>query len=168
MGRLSYAIFRSLVPRPVQIVRTGVPLFVTCDEPVLVDNGNHVRHLPEHSRMREELRRRREQAKTAGTTCQQRTRVWSAWPAGIQGADALAMPLTRSALLVLGRAGERPVPEVFVDGDDARQLAEHVNAALVGQAYAWVAARPDHPSFRDWTFPPPRPLIGVCNGGSVT
>ena len=49
----------------------------------------------------------------------------------------------------------------------ARQLAEYVNAALVGQAYQWVAARPDHPSFRDWTFPPPGPLTGVCNGGSI-
>ena len=164
MGRLSYAIFRSLVPRPVQIVRIGVPLFVTCDEPVLVDIDNHVRHLPGYSLTHEELRRRRERAKKAGTTYQQRTRVWPDWSAGAQGADAIAMPLTPSALLVLGRAGERPVPGVFVDGDDARELAEYVNAALVGQAYAWVAARPDHPSFRDWTFPPPGSLIGVCNG----
>ena len=168
MGRLSYAIFRSLVPRPVQILRIGVPLFVTCDEPVLVDNGNHVRHRPEYFFTREELRRRRDRAKTAGPTYQQRTHLWPAWPAGVQGAGAISMPLTPSALLVLGRAGEQPVPEVFIDGDDARQLAEYVNAALVGEAYAWVAARPDHPSFRDWTFPPPRPLIGVCNGGSVT
>jgi hypothetical protein len=38
---------------------------------------------------------------------------------------------------------------------------------ITGQACQWVAARPDHPSFRDWTFPPPAPLIGVCQGGSV-
>jgi hypothetical protein len=167
MGRLSYAIFRSLVPRPVQMVRIGVPLFVTCDEPVLVDNDNHVQHLPEYSLAREELRRRRNRAKKAGTTYQQRTHVWPTWPAGVQVADAIAMPLTPSALLVLGRAGEQPVPEVFFDGGDARQLAEYVNAALVGQACQWVAARPDHPSFRDWTLPPPGPLIGACNGGRV-
>jgi hypothetical protein len=77
------------------------------------------------------------------------------------------MTLTPSALLVLGRAGEEPVPEVFFRGDAARELAEDVNAALVAQAYEWVAARPDHPSFRDWRFPPPGPLIGVCDGGSV-
>ena len=35
---------------------------------------------------------------------------------------------------------------------------------ITGQACQWVAARPDHPSFRDWTFPPPGSLIGVCNG----
>jgi hypothetical protein len=56
---------------------------------------------------------------------------------------------------------------VFFRGDEAHELAEDVNAALVAQAYEWVAARPDHPSFRDWTFPPPGPLIGVCDGGSV-
>ena len=142
-----------------QIVRIGVPLFVTCDEPVLVDIDNHVRHLPGYSLTHEELRRRRDRAKKAGTTCQQRIH---AWPAGVPVADVIAMPLTPSALLVLGRAGEQPVPEVFFDGGDARQLAEYVNAALVGQACQWVAARPDHPSFRDWTFPPPAPLIGVC------
>jgi Protein of unknown function (DUF4238) len=167
IGRLSYAIFRTLVPRPVQIVRIGVPLFVTCDEPVLADNGNHVQHLPEHSRTREKLRLRRERANKADTTHQQRIHAWPARPAGVQVADAIAMPLTPSALLVLGRAGEQPAPEVFFDGDDARQLADYVNAALVGQAYEWVAARPDHPSFRDWTFPPPGPLTGMCNGGSI-
>jgi hypothetical protein len=77
------------------------------------------------------------------------------------------MPLTPTTLLILGRAGERPLPEVLLDGDDACELAEEINTALVGQAYEWVAARPDHSSFRDWTFPAPGPLIGVCDGGSV-
>jgi hypothetical protein len=56
---------------------------------------------------------------------------------------------------------------MFFHGDEARELAKDVNTALVAQAYEWVAARPDHPSFRDWTFPPPGPLIGVCDGDSV-
>jgi len=167
MGPVSFAIFRCLLPRPVQIARIDAPLFVTCDEPVLVDNDDHVQHTPDCSLTPGELRRRREQAMAAGTTYQQVIHVWPTRPAGVQVADAIAMPLTPSALLVLGRAGERPVPEVFLDGDDARELAEEVNAALVGQAYEWVGARPDHPSFRDWTFPPPGPLIGVCDGGSV-
>jgi len=167
MGPLSYAIFRYLMPRPVQIARIDAPLFVTCDEPVLVDNDDHVQHLPECSLTREQIRRRRRQAAAAGATYRQPVHVWPARPAGVQVADAIAMPLTPSALLVLGRAGEQPVPEVFFRGDEACELAEDVNAALVAQAYEWVAARPDHPSFRDWTFPPLGPLIGVCDGGSV-
>lgn len=166
MGPLSYAIFRHLLPRPVQIARIDAPLFVTCDEPVLVDNDDHAQHIPECSMTREEPRHRK-RAAAPDATYQQRIHIWPTRPAGVQVADAVAMPLTPSALLVLGRAGEPPAPEVFFRGDDARELAGDVNAALVGQAYEWVAARPDHPSFRDWTFPPPGPLIGVCDGGGV-
>ena len=115
----------------------------------------------------EQIRRRRKRAAATGTTYQQRNHVWPTRPAGVQVADAIAMPLTPSALLVLGREGEPPIPEVFFHDNEARELAEDVNAALVAQAYEWVAARPYHPSFRDWTLPPPGPLIGVCDGGSV-
>jgi hypothetical protein len=167
MGPLSFAIFRCLLPRPVQIVRIDAPLFVTCDEPVLVDHDDHVQHIPECSITPGQLRSRRKRAMAAGDTYQQRIHIWPKRPAGVQAADAIAMPLTPSALLVLGRVGEQPVPQVFFKGDDARELAEDVNAALVGQAYEWVAARPDHPSFCDWTFSPPGPLIGVCDDGSV-
>jgi hypothetical protein len=162
MGPLSYEIFRCLLPKPEQIARIDAPLFVTCDEPVLVDNDDHVQHLPECSLTREQLRRRK-RATASGATYRQIIHVWPTRPAGVQVADAIAMPLTPSALLVLGRAGEQPVPEVFFHGDEARELAEDVNAALVAQAYEWVVAQPDHPSFRDWMFS----LIGVCDGGSV-
>jgi hypothetical protein len=167
MGPLSYQIFRFLMPRPVQIARIDAPLFVTCDEPVLVDNDDHVKHLAECSLTRQQIRRRRKRTATADATYEQIIHVWPTRPAGVQVADAIAMPLTPSALLVLGPEGEQPLPEVFFHGDEARELAEDVNAALVAQAYEWVAARPDHPSFRDWTFPLPGPLIGVCDGGSV-
>jgi hypothetical protein len=167
MGPVSFEIFRCLLPRPVQVARIDAPLFVTCDEPVLVDNDDHVQHTPECSITRAELRRRINRAVAAGTTYRQVIHVWPTRPAGVQVADAIAMPLTPKALLVLGRPGEQPVPEIFFRGDQARELAEDVNTALVGQAYEWVAARPDHPSLRDWTFPPPGPLIGVCDGGSA-
>ncbi len=167
MGPTSYAIFGFLMSRPVQIVRIDQPLFVTCDEPVLVDIDDHVHHVPECSVTPAELRQRRKRARAAGTTYEQHIHVWTTRPAGVQVADAIAMPLTPSALLVLGRPGEQTAPELFFNGDEARDLASDVNAALVGQAYEWVAARPDHPTFRDWAFPPPGPLIGVCDGGSV-
>lgn len=167
MGPLSFEIFRCLLPRPVQLARIDAPLFVTCDEPVLVDNDDHVQHIPECSMSRQEFRRRRKRATAAGTTYEQRIHIWPTRPSGVLVADAIAMPLTPKALLVLGRPGEQPAPEVFFRGEDAVELAEDVNAALVGQAYEWIAAQPDHPSFRDWTLPPPGPLIGVCDGGSV-
>lgn len=126
MGPVSYQIFLHLLPRPVQIARIDAPLFVTCDEPVLVDNENHVKHLPECSLSREQIRRRRRAAIAAGATYHQPIHVWPTRPAGVQVADAIAMPLTPSALLVLGRQGEQYIPDVRFHGDEARELAEDV------------------------------------------
>ena len=98
------------MPRPVQIARIDTPLFVTCDEPVLVDNDDYVQHLPECSLTCEQIRRRRKRAAAASVTYEQTIHVWPTRPAGVQVADAIAMPLTPSALLVLGPAGEQPVP----------------------------------------------------------
>jgi Protein of unknown function (DUF4238) len=103
MGPLSYQIFRYLMPRPVLVARIDAPLFVTCDEPVLVDNEDHVKHLPECTFTREQIRRRRKRAAAAGTTYQQAIHVWPRRPAGVQVADAIAMPLTPSALLTVVR-----------------------------------------------------------------
>lgn len=60
----------------------------------------------------------------------------------------------------------RPPPQVLLAGHEARQFARDVNAALVAQAYEWVAAHPTHKTFGDMTFPPHGPLIGICDGGS--
>ena len=49
---------------------------MTCDEPVLVDNDDHVQHIPECSITPAELRRRRKRAVVAGTTCEQRIHIW--------------------------------------------------------------------------------------------
>jgi hypothetical protein len=81
-------------------------------------------------------------------------------------ADAVLMPLSPRILLALGRVGERPPPQVFLTGHEARQFARDVNAALVAQAYEWVAAHPAHKTFGDMTFPPQGPLIGICDGDS--
>jgi len=77
------------------------------------------------------------------------------------------MPLSPSSLLVFGRIGDHLESEVVVKGDAAERLADSVNAALAGQAYDWIAASPNHPTFAGWTFPSPTPLIGVCDGGSI-
>lgn len=166
MGPTSYAIFRCLLPRPVMVARIDAPMFVTCDEPVLVDVENHVRHGPDCNITQAELRRRRKRAAAAGSTYQRIVHVWDTRPTGVQIADAMIMPLAPSVLLVLGRPGQ-PSGQANFTGEEARQVADEVNKGLLNQAYEWVAARPDHPSFRGWEFPPPGPLIGVCDGGSV-
>ena len=133
MGPTAYKIFECLMPRPVQVVRIDAPLFVTCDEPVLVDNDDHVQHRPECFLTREQVRRRRRRAAAAGVKYEEIVHIWPTRPSGVAVADAIVMPLTPSALLVLGRVGEVPVPEVLFEGDEARGLAEDVNAALVAR-----------------------------------
>jgi hypothetical protein len=166
MGAVSFEIFKSLLSRPVQIVQLDAPLLVICDEPVLVDIDNHVRHLPACSVRQGKLRRQQRQTEGKGTF-RQIVHVWPTRPSGVQAAEAVAMPLSPSALLVLGQPGEQAQYQLRLTGDEARDVAHEVNMALVDQAYEWVAAHPGHPSFADWTFPPPGPLIGICDGGSV-
>lgn len=167
LGPLSEAIYRCLMLRPVQIARIDKPMFVTCDEPVVVDNEDHVKHVPDCSLSRAGIRRRERQADAAGTTWSQVIHIWTTRPNGVQVADSVFMPLTPTALLVLGRIGYQPGPEIRLADDEAREIAEAVNEALIAQSYEWVAANPDHPSFRDLDFPSPGPLIGVCDGGSI-
>jgi hypothetical protein len=166
MGPMSYSIFQNLVQRPVQLVRLDAPLLVISDEPVIVDTDEHVRHRPECSMTERQLRQRqRRDGKNA--TSEQPFHIWPTQPSGVELAEAVGMSLSPAALLVFGRIGEDLQSEVVVKGDEAEKLAESVNAAVVGQAYDWIAAHPDHPTFANWTFPPPSPLLGVCDGGSV-
>jgi hypothetical protein len=81
-------------------------------------------------------------------------------------ADAIAMPLTPSVLLILGLPGEQPVQGVFFHGDDAPELAEDVNAA--GRPGLRVGSGPaGSPVLPRLDIPSPGPLIGVCDGGSA-
>jgi hypothetical protein len=166
MGPVSYAIWRCLLPRPVQLIKLDTPLLVTSDEPVIVDTDEDVGHLPECS-MTEAQQRRRQRRNGGGNAFRQVIHTWLTRPAGVEVAEAVAMPLSPSALLVFGGKGQQLQPEVLVTGDEAKRLADSVNAALIGQAYDWIAASPDHPTFADWNFPEPTPLLGVCDGGSI-
>ena len=166
MGPVSHAIHRSLMRRPVQLIRLDAPLLVFSDEPVIVDTDEHAKHRPECSLTQGQLRRRQRRNGKDGTF-RQVVHIWPTRPAGVEVAEAVGMPLSPSVLLVFGGIGEDLQAEVVLSGDEAKQLADGVNTALMGQAYDWIAANPNHPTFAGWTFPSPSPLLGVCDGGSV-
>jgi hypothetical protein len=165
MGPISYAMYRNLMLRPVQLIKLDAPLLVTCDEPVIVDIDEHVQHRAECFMTESQLRRLRRDRKDG--IFEQPFHIWPTQPSGVETAEAVGMPQSPSALLVFGRIGDHIQSEVVVRGDEAGELAESVNAALASQAYDWIAARPDHPTFAEWSFPPPSPLLGVCDGGSI-
>lgn len=167
MGSVSEVICEAILRRPVQVILLDAPLLVICDEPVLVDVENHVRHLPECALSKGELIRRERKRYGGDGSFRQPVHVWPTRPAGVIDADALAMPISPTALIALGPAGVPAQPVLNLAGDEARELAAEVNAALVAQAYEWVAASPGHPDFRTWRFPALGPLLGVCDGGSI-
>lgn len=166
LGPGAFEIHKSLLRRAVQIMWLDQPLLAICDEPVLVDVDDHVQHFPECFMTQAELRRRQKGQRADGKFSQT-LHIWPTKPSGVEIAEAVAMPLSPSALLVLGPIGEDIEPSSALRGEEAADMAREVNAALAGQAYDWIAARPDHPSFASWTLPAPGPVIGVCDGGST-
>lgn len=166
MGPVSYRIFQNLMRRPIQLVRLDAPLLVICDEPVIVDTDEHVQHRPECFMTEKKLRQLQRRNGSEGAF-EQPFHVWPTQPSGVEIAEAIGMPLSPSTLLVFGRIGGHLQSDVVVKGDEAEKLADSVNTALTRQAYDWIAAHPDHPTFASWTFPPPSPLLGVCDGGSI-
>ena len=166
MGPLSHQIFRCLMPRPVQIARIDTPLFVKGDEPCWLTTTTTCSTCPSvppvnKSAAAASTRRPPVSHTNRLFTSGRRAPLASRWQMR-SPCHGPPPPYWYS-----GPRASNLSREVFFDGDEARELAEDVNAALVAQAYQWVAARPGHPSFHDWTFPPPGPLIGVCDGGSV-
>ena len=56
---------------------------------------------------------------------------------------------------------------VRLEGDEATEFADDVNRRMIDQAYMWVASHPDHATFADMEFPPPKPVIQACDGGTA-
>ncbi|WUJ12582.1 DUF4238 domain-containing protein [Actinoplanes sp. NBC_00393] len=153
--------------RPALIVTLDQPLFITCDEPVvLVTNGSsHVEHTAacfktKNQRRKAARRPSRGRMRNADIVHIYPTRP----PAG--AAVEVALPLTPRTLLVLGPRGTIGPLAHSLAGAEAAAYAADVNNRLVEQAYGWVAAHPDHPTFRSLVFPPPGPLVRACDGGS--
>ena len=159
----AYEVARSFLRRPVQVILLDAPLLVICDEPLLIDTNAGVQHVPDCFVDARDSRRRRR----IGDRTEELLHVWTTRPAGVQTADAVALPVAPDALVVLGPEGHAIPAWQRYRGTEAAELAGEVNSALIGQATEWVAANPDHPDFASRTFPEPGPLIGVCDGGSV-
>lgn len=164
--RAAFKLAERLYARPVTMVTLDQPYLVTCDEPVvLVTEGDHVRHLPGCTRSR---KRRLEAARRPSRGRRRNADIVHFYPTrpGVAQADELAWPISPASVLVLGPR-HLPAPlHVRLDGEEATQFAEDLNRRLVEQAYIWVAAHPGHATFRELDFPPPKPLVQVCDGGS--
>ncbi len=63
---------------------------------------------------------------------------------------------------------DTPAPaHVRLDDDAAREFADDLNQRVIGKAYTWVAAHPEHEPFRSMSIPESGPLVMACAGGSA-
>ncbi|MFF5054010.1 DUF4238 domain-containing protein [Micromonospora sp. NPDC000663] len=158
-------LMEALLGRPVTLVNIDQPLFITCDEPVIAVFGDdYVRHRPQCFATPKQRRRNAKRPSRSRKRKHEIVHFYPTRPSGLAIAEEVALPVSPTALIVLGPHGERAELRLGLSGADAVELAADVNQRLVDQAFEWVAAHPDHPAFRDMTFPPPGPLIQVCDG----
>jgi hypothetical protein len=160
----------ALFDRPVTLLTIDQPLFITCDEAVILlteDDADHVRHLPScFKTQRQRQRSARKPRRQRRTRHVDTIHTYTTRP-GVGQASEVAIPLTPHHLLVLGpRGAPQEHPHRRAEGDDASTIAEDVNTRLLTHAYLWVAAHPAHPTFTDVVFPAPRPIIQVCDGNT--
>lgn len=167
MATAAFKLAETLFGRPVTLVTLDRPLLVTCDEPVIrVVDADHVRHAPAC------FKTTRQRIEAAKRPSRRRRRNWDVlhyYPSqpGLGQANEVALPISPRSILVLG-PNATPAPlHVRLHGDAATEFAADVNRRLVDQAYLWVAASPAHATFADLEFPPPKPVIQACDGGTV-
>ena len=162
----------TIVDRPVLLVTLDQPRLFTCDEPVVVVHADeYVHHLPQCSMTRAQitaqLRQNRKKSHRKDPF-REIIHMYPTRPAGLETADEIALPLTPRSALVLGPRGDRAGDgSLRLSGNDAKAFADELNASLIENAYDWVGAHPDHPTFRDVEFPAPGPILAVCDGDSV-
>lgn len=167
MTSAAFKLAETLYGRPVTLVTLDRPLFITADEPViLVMDGDHVRHMPAC------FKTTRQRIKARKRPSRRRRRNWDVlhyYPSrpGLGQAEEVALPISPRSILVLGPRTSAAPLHVRLDGGDATEFADDVNRRLIDQAYIWVAANPDHATFADLVFPPPKPVIQACDGGTA-
>lgn len=159
----------ALFDRPTTLLTIDSPLFITADEPVILEmagNASHVQHL---ATCYQTPGRDRQGIGMPDSTQLKHGDTIHVYPSrpGVDQAAAVAIPLNPRTLLTLGPKGEHQgQPHHHLHGEEAMDLAEDVNALLITHAYQWVAAHPEHRTFAGMVFSEPTPIIQVCDGGT--
>jgi hypothetical protein len=128
---------------------------------------DYPQHRPDCFITRKELARRRRAGVKSGKEWSQIVHIYYTRPSGVADAMEIALPLTPKSILFLGPQGGYGEPQALLRGADAERLASTINEQVIAQSLSWAAANPGHPYFASMDFPPPGPLIAVCDGGSV-
>ncbi|NEN05314.1 DUF4238 domain-containing protein [Diaminobutyricibacter tongyongensis] len=155
---LSEGAFVRLADREARVVRLDAPLFLICDEPVVL--------LGPDSAPAQGLD---PQAHAKGTSSEFVHLSRPGARRGMDDCEEVVLPLSPRAALVYGprgSRGRRPAMPMRFHGSDALDVAEEINGLLINSAVEWVASHPEHPTFVDMPFPRPVPIIHIEDGGS--
>lgn len=167
LGYLAQEAHAALADRPLCMIEVDRPLFIVCDEPVLVIGGDDEGHQPECFLSERQRRRQRGRTFAPGAPeVSELVHLRPTRPSGVGVAEEVAMPLSPRQLLLFGPRGGRLLSSLRLSGADADELAADVQQRLLQQAYVWVAAHPDHQPFESLELPEPGPLLEVCDGGT--
>lgn len=170
------ALMPYFVCRPLAIVTLNRPRFYMCDEPVVLNAPDGAFHLPDCTLTDAEIadRARRQQRKVkqrkrGSATARGRTVHFSStMPTGHGVADEILLAISPSTALLWGpltdvpQAG--PAERVMLAETESTRFAEMANEAMCAQALDWILTRTNDEAFRSRDFPPPGPLMRVCDG----
>lgn len=159
IGLLAAKVLEVISDRPTTIVTLDRPLFVTCDEPVLVMGDDDQHHLPSCTN---DVADAPTEPRAGQVVHLRRTRQSS-----FATADAIVLPVDPRTAVMYGPPIAQTDPHVHLTSNEATEAAAEVLTYCLHNALDWLAANPSHPSFASAAFPPPQPLISVCDGGTV-
>lgn len=165
-GGVTEEIAPHLFVRPYTFVELDEPLLVTGDEPVVVVGEAGAEHLPSCYLTPKQRKRRLVAAMAEGREHREILHLYTTRPLAVAVAEEVAIPLDPSRALVLGPKNTARPPLVRLEGAAARDFADDLNTRIANQAYMWVAAHPDNPSFETMTIPATGPLVMACDGAS--
>lgn len=163
---ISEEIAPHLFVRPFTVVELDEPLLVTGDEPVVVIGEAGAEHLPSCYLTPKQRQRRLAAAIAEGREHREILHLYTTRPLAVAVAEEVAIPLDPSRALVLGPKNTARPALVRLEGAAAGAFGDDLNTRIAGQAYMWVAAHPDYPSFETMTIPAPGPLVMACDGAS--
>lgn len=174
LGPTSEAMAQHIYPRPIALVTLDKPLLFTCDEPVVVNTGgDHVIHHPDccltDADIEARLAKERKKKMKRRRNVRRIVHFAPTQPRGVADAVELLMPIGPRSVLLWGPKGawDGYVVQDRLVRDGAVDFAARVNEQMVSYALDVVITRADDDEFRDRAFPPPVPLLQVCDGSGV-
>lgn len=176
MGRLANDVFPLMMSRPLVLVTLDRRRLFIGDEAIVVNGGPDAdAHIADclltedevSARIRRRRRKDRRNRKAGGRIAH----FTSTRPRGLGTALELVMPISPRSALVWGPLQEEvcdrgPLREVL-DRTESERFADMLNEATCDQALDWVVGPHDDADFPTRAFPPPGPLMRVCDGDNA-